>query len=128
MRWYKLTGMPIQFTLTTNPKIVSKWTTTPTEGNLGLMTQKGSKFLVWVAIQNNYQGTIIHEAVHVFQALTKYIGEDNPGDEWEAYTIEYIATSLIKEYEDALSKERQAGLQEGVQGIPCLPGTEEKSK
>lgn len=83
---------------------------------------------MWVAIQNNYQGTIIHEAVHVFQALTKYIGEDNPGDEWEAYTIEYIATSLIKEYEDALSKERQEKLQDGVREVPLVPGTEEESK
>lgn len=45
--------------------------------------------------------TILHESVHVWQAICKYMGEDNPGIEAEAYTIEYIAKELMLQYQKA---------------------------
>ena len=41
---------------------------------------------------------LIHEAVHLWQAHCRWLGEDRPGDETEAYAIQKIASELIKEY------------------------------
>lgn len=43
-------------------------------------------------------GTLIHEAVHVFQKFTEYIGEEKPSPEFEAYSIQSIAQTLIEAY------------------------------
>ena len=43
-------------------------------------------------------GVIIHEAVHVWQAIRDDIGEDNPSSEFEAYSIQIITQRLIVEY------------------------------
>lgn len=42
--------------------------------------------------------TIIHESVHAWQHFIEYIGEEVKGNEFEAYTIAYIASTLITEY------------------------------
>ena len=42
--------------------------------------------------------TIIHESVHVWQVLMKFVGEDVHGIEQEAYTIARISTTLLKEF------------------------------
>jgi hypothetical protein len=103
LKWYTISGMPVSFGLTTNPKVMKNFGTLAEldeTTNMGLTTNKGSKSLVWINPAERYKkgslGTIIHEAVHVFQNICSYIQEDDPSAEWEAYTIEYIATSLIK--------------------------------
>lgn len=50
--------------------------------------------------------TLIHESVHVFQAAMKYVQEEKPGDEVQAYHIASICTNMIKDYA------RQAALKE----------------
>lgn len=52
------------------------------------------------AIEN--AGTLIHEAVHVFQQFCNHIGEREPSIEFEAYAIEAIAKRLMKAYADTL--------------------------
>lgn len=42
--------------------------------------------------------TLVHEAVHVWQFLCEYIGEEKPGIEMEAYGIENIARGLVEAY------------------------------
>ena len=42
-------------------------------------------------------GTMVHEAVHVFQYCMDRIGEDEPGTEVEAYTVESITMWMLKE-------------------------------
>lgn len=71
-------------------------------------------------------GTIIHESVHVFQDCMKYIQETEIGIELEAYIIEAIATTLLKDY-DAIHARWKKGLQTGVQGVPCPPGPNQES-
>jgi hypothetical protein len=42
---------------------------------------------------------IIHESVHVWQFMIEHMGEEYPGDETEAYTIQHIARELLLQYQ-----------------------------
>lgn len=42
--------------------------------------------------------TLVHEAVHVWQFICEVIGEENPGIETEAYSIQHITEMLIDAY------------------------------
>lgn len=46
----------------------------------------------------NIACALVHEAVHVFQALCQNIGESTPSAEFEAYSIERITEQLLREY------------------------------
>lgn len=47
---------------------------------------------------------LVHEAVHVFQQHCKNIGEDNPSEEFEAYSIQHISQQLMIAYRNTLKK------------------------
>jgi hypothetical protein len=68
----------------------------------------GSYVIVYITPERSeleIMSTIIHESVHVWQAAMKFIGEEAHGDEAEAYNIEQIAMTLIKDFY-ALSDKR----------------------
>jgi hypothetical protein len=64
---------------------------------------------------------LVHEAVHVVQEYFRYIGEDNPGNEIEAYAIQNVSASLMRAYRDRLfpkpKKEKKDGLRMGHRDI-----------
>lgn len=64
--------------------------------------------MVWIAEGCTAPlNVVIHESVHVFQKLCYLVGEEEPGDEFAAYTIAHIAETILSDrILDALSKER----------------------
>ena len=43
-------------------------------------------------------GVLVHEAVHIWQRWCKHFGEESPGDEQEAYAIQYLSSTLMGEF------------------------------
>lgn len=56
--------------------------------------------------------TLVHESVHVFQKIMQDVGEEEPGAETEAYSIESIFQNLFVEY--ARQKELSDALSSSV--------------
>ncbi len=50
------------------------------------------------------QGLLVHESVHIWQAIRDDIGERDPSSEFEAYSIQSIAQGLMQAYEDMTKK------------------------
>lgn len=46
---------------------------------------------------NTKPSVIVHEAVHVFKAMMRDAGEENPGEEVEAYCIQFIFEQMMAE-------------------------------
>ena len=89
-------------------------------------TPKGSRVsIVCIPITPETDGIdvatlLVHEAVHVVQEYFRYIGEDNPGNEIEAYTIQNVSASLMRAYRDRLFpkvKEKKDGLHLGHRDV-----------
>lgn len=54
--------------------------------------------------KHEYMMTLIHEAVHVKQGFLRFICEDNPGEEIEAYLVEDIIDALVQQFGDKEKK------------------------
>lgn len=80
----------------------------------------GNVIVIQIADRKEAFATILHESVHVWQSIMDYIQEPNPGIETEAYTIEYIVTTLMQQYQEltgeklAVPNKRKARLQKGT--------------
>jgi len=64
---------------------------------------------------------LVHESVHVVQEYFRFIGEDNPGTEIEAYAIQNVSATLMRAYRDRLfpkpKKEKKDGLHMGHRNV-----------
>lgn len=49
---------------------------------------------------------IVHEAVHIWQHIVEELGETNPSNEFEAYSIQAITQELLLAYDRAKSKKK----------------------
>lgn len=52
-------------------------------------------------------GLLVHEAVHVWQAICRNIGETKPSAEFEAYSVQSISQLLFCAYKRAAKKPRK---------------------
>ena len=53
-------------------------------------------------------GLLVHEAVHVWQTAVEIKGEDKPSSEFEAYSIQSIAETLMYEYDRQTKRKSSA--------------------
>lgn len=85
---------------------------------MGLLLDNGkARVLLWVnPKQKKWEvlDTIIHESVHAYQYFFDYASQIAVDREQQAYMIAHIATTLLKEYEDAVHEKREKGLQTGT--------------
>ena len=49
---------------------------------------------------------LVHEAVHVVQEYFRYMGEESPSVEFQAYAIQKVSALLMYAYSDKLFKEK----------------------
>lgn len=47
---------------------------------------------------------LFHESVHVWQIMTQVMGEENPSIEFEAYSIQAIASNILEAYDKSRGK------------------------
>ena len=43
-------------------------------------------------------GLLVHESMHIWQEVRRFIGEDNPSKEFEAYALQNISQTLVEEF------------------------------
>lgn len=77
-------------------------------------TQSGQvSFIVCIEIRRNVTATqvyalLVHEAVHIWQAYCRRIGEEKPSAEFEAYAIQWLSQQLMQSLIDQRKYQRQA--------------------
>lgn len=59
---------------------------------------------------SEYNSLLVHECVHVFQEIMRQWGEENVGDETQAYFIQNISLDLMCDLEDHFKKTQNANL------------------
>ena len=56
--------------------------------------------------QNEVHGLICHECVHVWQAIKEWMGENQPGEEVEAYSVQSIFVNMVSCWDTKIAKGR----------------------
>ena len=75
-----------------------------TDGRAVTFESTKGKICVLVCIKKHNDpieiaGLIAHEAMHVWQTILRTIGETAPGEECEAYAIQWLVQGLLEAYE-----------------------------
>lgn len=47
---------------------------------------------------------LVHEALHIWQAWRRDVGETHPGDEQEAYSVQHLSGELMRIYDERKDK------------------------
>jgi phospholipid N-methyltransferase len=76
-----------------------------------IVTGKGNRATIVCMTDKKMDGIpaaslLVHEAVHVVQEYFRYIGEETPSIEFQAYSIQEVAGQLMYAYSDKLFKEK----------------------
>lgn len=122
IRWLYMPQFDVEFALCTNEGTFNKECKRIgfprldflIEGAIGTThwgeTNKGRFAIVTVSpdrkLDNQMQGLLIHEGVHVWQFACEVIREDKPGKEIEAYHIQFIAQHLLHWYGELLRERK----------------------
>ena len=56
--------------------------------------------------QNEVHGLICHECIHVWQAIKEWMGENQPGEEVEAYSVQSIFVNMVSSWDKKIAKGR----------------------
>lgn len=77
-----------------------------------LCTEKGKTVAIVCLFNHNFDieqihSMLCHEAVHIFQYICRDIGEQNPSEEFQAYSIQRISQNLFYEYKRQLKKPKR---------------------
>jgi hypothetical protein len=109
---------------------ISEWSSWLSSGALAtthfLDSAKGNRAtVVCIPVKPDMDGIdvatlLVHEAVHVVQEYFRWIGEENPGNEIEAYAVQNVSASLMRAYRDKLFpkvKDKKDGLHLGHRDI-----------
>lgn len=89
-------------------KYSDEWVTPGADGTMHTLHDKTGQVCCIVCIdtsghpqRGHIYGLIIHESVHIWQKYCLSIGEGQPSDEFEAYTIQKIAQNLMTAFDRA---------------------------
>jgi hypothetical protein len=80
----------------------------PTAHGCCTFLESGQQAMVMVTLGEGYKsrkpievaGILVHEATHVWQHITKIIGEESPSIEFEAYSIQAISQELMHAFKE----------------------------
>jgi len=114
MHYFDMAMFPMYFGFTASEKAfqremrrlgvkpLPRWINEGANATTHILDRKGASALCIVCIdlrgrrsKASVCGLLAHEAVHVYQQLLCETGEKKPGDEFEAYTIQYITQCMI---------------------------------
>ena len=76
-----------------------------------LECSEGEAHVVCIKPSKKHEGVVVyallvHEAVHIWQAYRKSIGEDEPASEQEAYTVQHLSQELMLSYDKQRKRKR----------------------
>lgn len=68
------------------------------------------KIIVCIGISKSMQpiqiySLLVHEAIHIWQAIRERMDESNPSSEFEAYSIQTISQNLMQAYDEQTKNE-----------------------
>lgn len=86
-----------------------KFTKDDDSGKARWYESNGKQFVFICLTPNDHDlvevhGLLVHEAIHMWQWIKEYYGEEAPSKEFEAYSLQNITQSLFEEYERQTKK------------------------
>lgn len=121
-KWHTINSFPFRFALLTDEVAFKRYAKKRNwDVSLSLFSKdgwtldytepEGPYVLVYVNPEHDDNPDIVfevlvHEAVHVWQRLVTFIREENPSEEFEAYTIQHIFRTLLNEYAEYVKRKR----------------------
>ena len=107
MGWRGMFDCPIRYKLKKRKSISKYYPTNMTPTNHGACTYVGEdKYIITLSdelVSGKYDeeqiyACIVHEALHLWWKILNKIGEDNPSEEFQCYSVQNIVQDLFYQY------------------------------